>query len=108
MTNRKRNKFNLEEEDFNSILDVCSQFPAIESVLIFGSRVRGDSKLNSDIDLCLVVDNLSTEILNRVSEILEEEIRVALFFDVVALNLIKNAAFKKDILESGVEIYLKR
>lgn len=32
--------------------DIFKRYLAIEKVILFGSRARGDNKYNSDVDLC--------------------------------------------------------
>jgi predicted nucleotidyltransferase len=46
---------NISEEDRVRILVWASRHPDIKAVYLFGSRARGDNRLDSDIDLALVM-----------------------------------------------------
>ncbi|MGL2988149.1 nucleotidyltransferase domain-containing protein [Flavobacterium sp. RSSA_27] len=52
-------QFGLQAEDIAKINRVFSDFDAIESVYIYGSRAKGNFKNSSDIDLTLVEQTLS-------------------------------------------------
>jgi predicted nucleotidyltransferase len=52
-------QFGLNAEDVAKINRVFSDFDAIESVFIYGSRAKGNYKNGSDIDLTLVEQKMS-------------------------------------------------
>jgi len=52
-------QFGLQAEDIAKINRVFSDFEAIESVYIYGSRSKGNFKSSSDIDLTLVEQTMS-------------------------------------------------
>ena len=43
----------LPAKAINSILAVLADYPAIEQVILFGSRAKGNYRNGSDIDLCV-------------------------------------------------------
>ncbi len=45
---------NLPEEDLRKICDWAARLHSIKEIHLFGSRARGDSKDNSDIDLAII------------------------------------------------------
>lgn len=47
--------------------------PLIKEVILFGSKVRGESDSASDIDILIVLTNLSWEIKKSISELAAEE-----------------------------------
>jgi len=46
---------------------------AIREIILFGSKVRGESEKDSDIDILVVLDTLSWEIKKTISEIAAQE-----------------------------------
>lgn len=60
----------LPDVAIDKILDVLEAYSAVKSVLLFGSRAKGDFRPGSDIDLCLEAPGLS------LSERLEIETRL--------------------------------
>lgn len=47
--------------------------PLLKEVILFGSKVRGESNRASDIDILIVLTNLSWEIKKTISEFAAEE-----------------------------------
>jgi len=45
----------------------------IREIILFGSKVRGDSEKDSDIDILIVLTDLSWEIKKAISELAAEE-----------------------------------
>ena len=51
-----------------------NRFPTlIKEVILFGSKVRGDSKRDSDIDILIVLTSLSWDIKKTISELAAQE-----------------------------------
>ena len=50
------NEFGLSERHMEIIRGIYSQFPQIESVILYGSRAKGNFKPGSDIDMTIVAD----------------------------------------------------
>ncbi len=51
--------FGLPETAVQKICSVFSRYPEIESVMLYGSRAMGTWRNSSDIDLCIVGEELS-------------------------------------------------
>jgi predicted nucleotidyltransferase len=47
--------------------------PSIKEIILFGSKVKGRSEKDSDIDILIVLDSLSWEIKRGISELAAEE-----------------------------------
>jgi predicted nucleotidyltransferase len=47
--------------------------PLVGEIILFGSKVRADSERESDIDILIVLTNLSWEIKKAISELAAEE-----------------------------------
>lgn len=67
-----------------------SQWPAIEKVLLFGSRARGDHQERADIDLAIVCPTISENEWIYLREAIEE-IPTLLEFDVVRFDTASKA-----------------
>jgi len=52
-------KFGLKEEIIKKINGVFEKYPAVDKVIIYGSRAKGNYKRGSDIDLTLFGDRIS-------------------------------------------------
>ena len=51
--------FGLKQEDINKINEIFSHYTAIEQVILYGSRAKGNFQPGSDIDLAIIDLNLS-------------------------------------------------
>lgn len=100
-------KFGLENRDLEQICKMFNQFPEIDSVIVFGSRSMGNFKKGSDIDLALI-GNIDSSTLNRVKFLLNEEIPLPYFFDVVIYKEIESKELKDHIDRHGMTIYQKK
>lgn len=64
--------FGLSDKDLQSIRRVFSLEPAVQKVLVYGSRAKGNHRPGSDIDLTLIGPNLDEKTLSRIDERFEE------------------------------------
>ncbi|MCK5583896.1 MAG: nucleotidyltransferase domain-containing protein [Elusimicrobiales bacterium] len=74
-----------------------------DKIILFGSQVRRDRQVNSDIDIA--VKGISAAQAGFIKEILNEEIETLLDFDVLSFDELSNKTLKKRIEEEGVIIY---
>lgn len=74
----------------------------VKKVILFGSRVRGDNRDRSDIDLAVTGGNVVDFRLR-----IDEEVRTLLMFDVVNLDGPVNEALLDSIRREGVILYEK-
>ena len=58
--------YGLKKETINKINTVFSRFPQLETVILYGSRARGNFKPGSDIDLTLKGTDLDLRLLNKI------------------------------------------
>jgi len=65
-------RYGLNEEAVKAIQDVFRSHPAIQEVLLYGSRAKGNFKPGSDIDLTLVGDGIQTRELAKVEQELDD------------------------------------
>ena len=88
----------LEAQDLHAIQQVFKRFPQIKSVVLFGSRATGNFKKGSDVDLALK-GNIDASILSGVQRVLNQEISLPYFFDVIAYDEIENLDLKNHIYQ---------
>ena len=74
-----------------------------DRIILFGSQVRSDKQINSDIDLAIT--GISCEQAQSLKEVLNEEMETLLDFDVLSLDELSNKTLKKRVIKEGVIIY---
>ena len=96
----------LNEETINLLCSVFNRYFDIEKAVIFGSRAKGTSKNNSDIDLAIygIDDELRVEAIAMELDALPLPYK----FDVKSFNNIRNLALCEHINRVGVSIYEKK
>lgn len=102
----------LPEKQINSseIIDVVSEessrFPAIKTVILFGSFARGDATSQSDIDLRILFDNNGTFSLYDVARFQKAITKqTGREVDVITAQEINNKNLELAIEKEGVVIY---
>ncbi len=103
MSNSER--FGLKAQHIDAIQQVLSSFSAIDTVLIYGSRAKGNYKPGSDIDLTIKTsgkaeDNLLFNVINAL-----DDLDLAYSIDVSIFDSIKNENLVEHIQRVGVEFY---
>ncbi|MFA5879359.1 MAG: nucleotidyltransferase domain-containing protein [Candidatus Margulisiibacteriota bacterium] len=99
------NKFGIAPESFDIILTVLKTFSQVEEVFIFGSRALATAKKGSDIDLCLKGKNVTALIAMDIAAILNEQVAIPYFIDVLSYNDIDNKELQNHIDRVGIRIY---
>lgn len=99
--------FGLLDRDIDCIYKALEQFEEIERAVIFGSRAMGNYKPGSDIDLAVFGENITSQILFRLDDYLNEVYPLPYFFDVIHYEAILNDNLKIHINEEGKVIYNK-
>lgn len=108
MTNLKNDdlpQFGLNSSVLKDLCTIFESFAEINEVLIFGSRVKGNYKNGSDIDLTIKgVVNLNT--LTKI-EIMIDDLFLPYTFDINVFDSIKNIDLIDQINRIGKVIYKK-
>lgn len=99
--------YGLLDKDINYIINTLRRFPEIEKAIIFGSRAMGNYKKGSDIDLAIVGENITNDILHEVYDYLNEVYPIPYFFDILNYDTLSNKNLKTHINEIGKVIYQK-
>ncbi|BCS81409.1 MULTISPECIES: nucleotidyltransferase family protein [Caldicellulosiruptor] len=97
-------KFGIEDVIFEKIMELIRSERTIKKAILFGSRARGDYKINSDIDIAIVVDGETTAGFK-----LDLDEAAGLYkVDLVELEKLENETFKNKILKEGIVIFERR
>lgn len=91
----------LLQADIKHITTAIKQFPEIENAVIFGSRAKGTHKKASDVDLAIKGGSVTGETISRLNFLLNEELPLPYFFDVVHYESLKNQALVEHIDRIG-------
>ena len=97
-------EFGLSRRDLNFIRGVLQMYPEIEKALVFGSRAKGNFKLESDIDIALNGKGVG-KIISSVKHQLNEGIPLLYHFDVVEYDTISNRDLKDHIDRVGKVLF---
>lgn len=105
----------LTEEERTAVLEFASLVrkrfgTMIKEIILFGSKVRGKSEKESDIDILIVLTNLSWEIKKSISELsAEENLKHNVLISTVRYDIktwenpvIKASPFVRSVKEEGI------
>jgi len=79
----------LSEKSLQAIGNVVYSNERVQEAQIFGSRAMGTFRAGSDIDICLIGEELTLSDLNRISSELDE-LNIPEMIDLVNFRTIKN------------------
>ena len=97
------NSLGLSIGELNLIRDVFLKNSAIVKAVVFGSRVKGNYKKYSDIDIALFDDGSHLNVERILHEL--DELPLIYKFDVVAYGAVKNLALREHIDRVGVTVF---
>lgn len=96
----------LTQSDIRRITAAIKQFSEIEDAIIFGSRAKGTYKKASDVDLAIKGRAVTSETIKRLNFLLNEELPLPYFFDVVHYESLENQLLVEHIDRVGKSIIL--
>lgn len=96
--------FGLPKETIEQICCVLKNHPQVETVLLYGSRAKGNYKNGSDIDLTFKGEDLNLSILNRIDNELDD-LLLPWMFDLSIYSNIKTPDLIDHIDRVGIQIY---
>lgn len=96
----------LTQADIKRITAAIKQFPEIEDAVIFGSRAKGTHKKASDVDLAIKGRAVTSETIQRLNFLLNEELPLPYFFDVVHYESLENQLLVEHIDRVGKSMTL--
>lgn len=97
-------EFGLKESITSDIKNILSDFPEVKTVIIYGSRAKGNYRPGSDIDLTFIGDNLSLTTLNKIS-LRIDDLLLPYTFDLSVFAHIDNKDLIEHIERSGKTFY---
>ena len=98
-------RFGLTKHDTDLIIETLAAFAEVEEAVIFGSRAMGHAKRGSDVDLALKGKRLDLTTVTHVKFVLDEELPLPYFFDVVHYDALTNPALKAHIDDKGKVLF---
>jgi predicted nucleotidyltransferase len=98
-------RFGISQKSFELIIHALSRWPEIEKAAIFGSRAMGNYKRGSDIDLVIYGTNITIDTVNTLRIMLNEELPLPYYFDVVHYESLKHDSLKAHIDTYGRTFY---
>ena len=99
--------FGLEKRDIDNIHKALRQTPEVEQALVFGSRAKGNPKTGSDVDLALKGRNITPQTLTTLRNLLDEELPLPYFFDILHYENIESKKLIDHINRVGLLLYDK-
>jgi predicted nucleotidyltransferase len=97
--------FGLLDRDISEMTKAFASRASIEKVILYGSRAKGNYKNGSDVDLTILGENLSEDIISDLNAFLNEETNMPYYFDLVNYNTLTNKALINHIDRVGKVIY---
>ncbi|PKQ69872.1 nucleotidyltransferase domain-containing protein [Raineya orbicola] len=98
--------YGLKVETILAIQQVLAKYQEVEKAILYGSRAKGNYRLGSDIDLTLLGDKLSFDILQNIENELDD-LLLPYKIDISLYKQIKNPDLLKHIDSIGKIFYEK-
>ncbi len=97
-------RFGLNEEVLLSICNVFRGYPEIKSVILYGSRARGNFRQGSDIDLTIIGELNEQHTLQRIENQLDD-LSLPYTIDLSLFGQITSEELLQEIRNSGKVFY---
>jgi predicted nucleotidyltransferase len=97
-------KYGLSDKNINIIKHIFKKYDAIDTVILYGSRARGNYHEGSDIDLTLHGENLDLKTLNKIRNDLDDTL-LPYKFDLSIFRTIENQDILDHIKRIGITFY---
>lgn len=94
----------LQPAVWRCVYEVFAKYPAVEEVVLYGSRAKGNYRSGSDIDLSLKGQGLNLKMLNKISNELDD-LLLPYTFDLSIYNQIENPGLIEHIDRVGKIVY---
>jgi uncharacterized protein len=96
-------KYGIKDETIEKIKILFANYYQIETVILYGSRAKGNYKNGSDIDLT-IKGNIDLSVINRISEDIET-LLLPYTFDISIYDQISNPELLDHIKRVGIIFY---
>lgn len=97
--------FGLKDSDILAVKEILSRHSEVEQAYVFGSRVKGNYRNGSDVDIALKGERITFSIISAISFSLNEETIMPYHFDVLNYHTLKNEQLIQHIDRVGVCFY---
>src|SRR4051794_21586790 len=94
----------LNKNEIVNIYKVLKNINHLDEAIVFGSRAKGNYKPGSDVDLALKGRELNLNVLNQLSNELDE-LDLPYLFDICIYDRIENPDLKEYINRNGISFY---
>jgi uncharacterized protein len=99
----------MNERDRGLLLDLRKKIPVelakhIQRLLVFGSRARGESTKDSDLDVLVLVDEKTPDIVKRLEDIAYQIMWDHDFMPIISLKVIESSKYN-NALNKGFSFY---
>ena len=96
----------MDDRVLSQINPIFKKYGEIERVVLYGSRAKGNYKPGSDYDITLIGNNISLNILNKISLDIDD-LLLPYKFDISIFNHIENIELIEHINRVGIIIFSK-
>lgn len=100
-------KYGLEAQTMDKIKAIFAHFSAIEEVLLYGSRAKGNYRKGSDIDIVLKGKELNYQTLSELASQLDD-LLLPYSFDISLFHQITNPDLIDHINRVGKILYINK
>lgn len=97
-------RFGLEEHIIDTLIEVFESNPKVHKAFMFGSRAKGNYRVDSDIDIAIKGQHLNTDDIISLSVSFETK-GITKKVDLLDYNSIKEPELKEHIDRVGIEFY---
>lgn len=97
-------EYGLESKYMEILRSVFSRHPEVERVILFGSRAKGNYKRGSDIDMAVVGEQVTKNVLSSLLSEFEDSL-LPFFVDLLSYHQIMSPELKEHIDRVGRMIY---
>ncbi len=98
--------FGFTEQDKHELIAILQKHPEVEQAVIFGSRAMGHYRPNSDVDMTLKGQNLTSKIASQIGSEIESS-NIPYLFDLSIYHQLNNKNFIQHIESEGKIFYQK-
>lgn len=99
-------RYGIKEECWQELIELFDRYSVVEKVILYGSRVKGNYKPFSDVDITLVGENLTHNDLLKITNDIDD-LLLPYMFDVSVFHTLRNEELIEHINRRGVVIYKK-